>query len=574
MRWVAMAHDRPPQPDAAWHDGVRRRLRWRRRIDALFVLLAFVVIAAPSDQPASAHEPGDSSPGSAPKTSYPAPVAPVTPPQSFFLGTNVATNSQGWRSVLPGGDARGALVIVVFPSSPAEVAGLAQGDVIVAVDDEEVRSAERLEVLVRSTHDAEHLLSVVAPDGSRRTLAVRLSSTATIDSEAFVARLADDPNPTNRFVFAQTTTDPNVSMAIVDRLVSEHPGFAAAYGLRATRLLQVPLAASTAKAKAERTAAVNAAIATVVEIDPASLDTRISSAQVLADIGDQEGAQLQAEAAVAIDAGSARAHQVLGSLRLDAGQAKAALPELHRAVELNPYAARYYSDLSRCYNALGRKDLARQTDEALRILLAGPAGPKPRTGGEGSPLPVAVAVGVAVLVGGAVPVGLRRTLARRARVPEPVPPPASPATTPLWPMELAGALGLCSVAVPSTSRMLGLSPGTPARLELANHVIPGLVAATVAAVALSLLLRGRRTSPALTIMPVVTALAGLWVSATHLLLLREAARGLVPWEAALLHAGAGPALLVVLLRMYVRTPAPGQAVAHGKRPRPAARGNR
>ena len=151
---------------------------------------------------------------------------------------------------------------MVVPSSPAEVAGLAQGDVIVAVDDESVHSAERLEVLVRSTYDAEHLLSVVAPDGSWRTVAVRLSSTATINSDAFVARLADDPNPTNRFVFAQTTTDPNVSMAIIDRLVGEHPGFAAAYGLRAARLLQVPLAAPTAKGKAKRIAAVRAAIAT------------------------------------------------------------------------------------------------------------------------------------------------------------------------------------------------------------------------------------------------------------------------------------------------------------------------
>ncbi len=104
------------------------------------------------------------------------------------------------------------------------------------------------------------------------------------------------------------------------------------------------------------------------------------------------------------------------------------------------------------------------------------------------------------------------------------------------------ALGAASAVAPYAARAIGLEVDVPARVEVVDHVVPGLVAIVSCAVAIG---TGARRSSTLTVLVVasVCLLAGLWVTTTHVPLLLDAAEGLVSWSAAVLHSVPGPPLV-------------------------------
>jgi S1-C subfamily serine protease len=67
-------------------------------------------------------------------------------------------------------------VVDVFPDSPALDAGLAPGDLIVAIDGTDVASAEDVsEVLTRFDPGDSVAVSLLQPSGDRRTVEVELA---------------------------------------------------------------------------------------------------------------------------------------------------------------------------------------------------------------------------------------------------------------------------------------------------------------------------------------------------------------------------------------------------------------
>lgn len=64
-------------------------------------------------------------------------------------------------------ETRGAVVAQVQPGSPAERAGLAEGDIIVQVDGSAVKSAEEAASLLKESPGKPHLLRIVGPRGPR-----------------------------------------------------------------------------------------------------------------------------------------------------------------------------------------------------------------------------------------------------------------------------------------------------------------------------------------------------------------------------------------------------------------------
>jgi hypothetical protein len=102
-----------------------------------------------------------------------------------------------------------------------------------------------------------------------------------------------------------------------------------------------------------------------------------------------------------------------------------------------------------------------------------------------------------------------------------------------------------AIAVPWIARALGQTLDVPTRLEIVDHVVPGaavLVCCALLAAGGELL----RLSLA-----GVAFLAGLWITATHVTLVSEAADGVTPWGAALLHLSAGPPVALLALWMLV-----------------------
>lgn len=119
-----------------------------------------------------------------------------------------------------------------------------------------------------------------------------------------------------------------------------------------------------------------------------------------------------------------------------------------------------------------------------------------------------------------------------------------------WAAALA-AFAAWAATVPWLAEAVGLGLDVPTRLEVADHVVPGLV--TLAGVALLAVLGRRPGSMVWLGVGSVAFLAGLWSTSTHVPLIFEALEGATPWGTALLHFSAGPPVLVLGLGMLLRS---------------------
>jgi hypothetical protein len=110
------------------------------------------------------------------------------------------------------------------------------------------------------------------------------------------------------------------------------------------------------------------------------------------------------------------------------------------------------------------------------------------------------------------------------------------------------------MAVPWLARAVGLEVDVPTRLEVIDHVVPGAVALACAAVLARVTRRDdpgdlRRFSAC-----AVAALAGAWITATHVTLVPEALDGVTGWGPALLHLSAGPPIVVLAVAILLTEP--------------------
>lgn len=112
---------------------------------------------------------------------------------------------------------------------------------------------------------------------------------------------------------------------------------------------------------------------------------------------------------------------------------------------------------------------------------------------------------------------------------------------------LLGFLGAWSIAVPFAARAVGLHLNVARRLEIADHVLPGIAIAC----AVTLLILARRGStPNAWMAPLalgIVFLGGLWITATHVPLIFQAADGRpgAPWDASIFHSLWGPPIAFV-----------------------------
>lgn len=501
------------------------------------VVVSLAVSIATWCNPASARPTHSSSPDGGHSLAPPQSPPPYSP---VFLGAIVRGNSASWRNVLVRSEAAGALVLAVVPNSPASAAGLKQGDVVVAVDDRDVRDDEQLLRELRREARLDRVLTVVRPDGTPWTPRIRVAPRADARvSDRLLAQFGRDPNPANRFLFAALTPDPAEGSAVLKRLTAELPGFALAHVVLAQRLVEHRPGSgdSTAGSLAE----VGAELSNALELDPDSRDLRAMVAAVLLSISDPVAAERHAARAVELAPDSAVGHYLLGSARLAAERPEEAVAPLHRAVELNPYDPRYYRGLAKAYAAVGDETSAAQTAAVLHDL-GRTTTALPESGNPRNLVPLALAVIAAVVVGGLVPFVCRRF--PRWDPVEGVGARVTPPEVAL--LEVIAACGAFSIAVPVLGRTLALSVGVPTSRELASHVVPGIVALVASALALRAISRGRGDVPGqLLILSAVMALAGSAISIWHLPLLREAAAGLVRWDVALFHSSLGPPILLL-----------------------------
>lgn len=123
---------------------------------------------------------------------------------------------------------------------------------------------------------------------------------------------------------------------------------------------------------------------------------------------------------------------------------------------------------------------------------------------------------------------------------------------------LLGALGAWSIPVPFVATALGMHLDVSRRLEIADHVVPGL---TIAGTVVLLVLARRRAPTNAWMGPAalgIAFLAGLWITATHVPLIFQAAdrHPGVHWDAAIFHSVWGPPIVLVSSWLLWRELAP------------------
>ncbi|MBW3557765.1 MAG: hypothetical protein KY454_12610 [Actinobacteria bacterium] len=99
------------------------------------------------------------------------------------------------------------------------------------------------------------------------------------------------------------------------------------------------------------------------------------------------------------------------------------------------------------------------------------------------------------------------------------------------------------------------------RVEIADHVLPGVVVLAACGAAVALRLRDTM----LLLAGMAVGLAGFWMTATHLPLVLQAKNGQARWGAAIYHTLPGLAVLVVGL-VWILRPEPAEAAPERDQP--------
>jgi len=126
-------------------------------------------------------------------------------------------------------------------------------------------------------------------------------------------------------------------------------------------------------------------------------------------------------------------------------------------------------------------------------------------------------------------------------------------------------LGAWSALPPYLGPAVGLALDVPAKVEVVDHVLPGVAIALGGAAAALLARRGEEAerSPLSVALTSVCFLGGLWQAATHAPLVLDGGGRETPWGAVLLHSTAGPLIAAIALWLTLR--AVGEPDVAGRR---------
>lgn len=136
----------------------------------------------------------------------------------------------------------------------------------------------------------------------------------------------------------------------------------------------------------------------------------------------------------------------------------------------------------------------------------------------------------------------------------------APRATAPYPELALAVLGILSILPPYIGPPLGLELNVAAKVEVVDHVVPGVLVMLCGGLSALLARRAGAAEPGAAGLAFALALAGLcflaglWQLSTHVPLVLDGGNPGVPWGAVVLHSTAGPLIVALALRLMLRDP--------------------
>lgn len=281
------------------------------------------------------------------------------------VGVSLATNSVGWQKTLGTPRGPGAVVLLVNPDSPADVAGFRRGDVITRIGGSVINSDERARVGLRG-RPGEPLEVTVARGAETFQISVAPARPTDVDIIGLVDReLQGDPDdPTNLLLRAQATDTIADAITYVNRALSHAPDLVDALVFRARLFWAESLQVENEAVVQEDRRRAAADYRRALEIDPDATAALRSRGTGALEIQEYDTAERDGLRAIAIDPTLPGAYYIVAFARYSMGRIRDAVAPAREAIRLDPYDAFSYRLLALAFVALDRTDDAQKTVDA------------------------------------------------------------------------------------------------------------------------------------------------------------------------------------------------------------------
>jgi serine protease Do len=114
-----------------------------------------------------------------------------------YLGVDIADIDSGKAQTLKLKEARGALITLIDHDAPAGKIGLKVNDVVLAINGQNVESAEQLRRMLRETPPGRKISMVISREGNTQTLAVELADRKVVEHDVWgkIGSGSNQPSP-------------------------------------------------------------------------------------------------------------------------------------------------------------------------------------------------------------------------------------------------------------------------------------------------------------------------------------------------------------------------------------------
>jgi hypothetical protein len=303
------------------------------------------------------------------------PVGPDT--QSLALpGFLVATNSPSWHRLTAAPRTPGAVVLFIQPGGPTDNKGIAQGDVLTAVDGTPIANAERAIAVLHSRVGQKRVLTF-ARAGKNNTRQVTIIGRSPQGNPATIVgpELANNPtSPVLRYLRAYIGGPDAQRLDDLARALRAAPDFADALQLRASLQWASSFNQKDPNVRRQMQTAALAGWKNALDIDPRNETTLAVRSVAETTLGIPKSGEGDALRALNIDGSQPLALFALSQARAAENKLSEALGPALGAVDLQPYNLDYWKNLASLFVRNKRKDDCVKTANAFAPYLRARSG--------------------------------------------------------------------------------------------------------------------------------------------------------------------------------------------------------